>query len=50
VAEKYDGSLKRAWQRQEYVPLVERDGAQEAFGIMREIKKIFEPTSSLNPE
>ena len=51
VTAKYDGSLKAEHGTgRNMAPFVEREWGAEAFGIMREIKQIFDPQGLLNPE
>lgn len=50
VTEKYDGSLKAEHGTGRNVsPFVEREWGEEPSAIMREIKKLFDPQTVLNP-
>jgi D-lactate dehydrogenase len=50
VTEKYDGSLKAEHGTgRNMASFVEREWGAQAFGIMREIKDIFDPNHLLNP-
>ncbi len=50
VVEKYDGSLKAEHGTgRNMAPFVEKEWGEAAFGLMREIKAIFDPLYLLNP-
>jgi D-lactate dehydrogenase len=50
VVEKYDGSLKAEHGTgRNMAPFVEKEWGKEAFGLMREIKRLFDPHDLLNP-
>jgi D-lactate dehydrogenase len=50
VTEKYDGALKAEHGTgRNMAPFVEREWGATAYGIMLELKKLFDPTSLLNP-
>jgi D-lactate dehydrogenase len=51
VTEKYDGSLKAEHgSGRNMSPYVEREWGIQAFGVMREIKDIFDPDRLMNPD
>ena len=50
VVEKYDGSLKAEHGTgRNMAPFVEKEWGEAAFGLMKEIKAIFDPQGILNP-
>jgi len=50
VVEKYDGSLKAEHGTgRNMAPFVQKEWGEAAFGLMREIKRIFDPKAILNP-
>ena len=50
VVEKYDGSLKAEHGTgRNMAPYVEMEWGAEAYGLMRQIKKLFDPKNLLNP-
>ena len=50
VVEKYDGSLKAEHGTgRNMAPFVEKEWGKEAFGLMHEIKALFDPHALLNP-
>jgi D-lactate dehydrogenase len=50
VVKKYDGSLKTEHGTgRNMAPYVEMEWGKEAYGVMKEIKKIFDPKGILNP-
>ncbi|KAB2890247.1 MAG: FAD-binding oxidoreductase [Desulfobulbaceae bacterium] len=50
VVEKYDGSLKAEHGTgRNMAPFVEKEWGKEAFGLMQEIKALFDPHTLLNP-
>lgn len=50
VVEKYDGSLKAEHGTgRNMAPFVEKEWGEAAFGLMKEIKAIFDPNGILNP-
>lgn len=50
VVDKYDGSLKAEHGTgRNMAPFVEREWGSKAFGIMKEVKKLFDPDGLLNP-
>ncbi len=50
VVEKYDGSLKAEHSTgRNMAPYVDMEWGQDAYQLMREIKKIFDPENLLNP-
>jgi D-lactate dehydrogenase len=50
VVEKYDGSLKAEHGTgRNMAPFVQKEWGEAAFGLMREIKAIFDPHNLLNP-
>lgn len=50
VVEKYDGSLKAEHGTgRNMAPFVQKEWGEAAFGLMRDIKKLFDPHNLLNP-
>lgn len=50
VIDKYDGSMKAEHGTGRAVaPFVEREWGSQAYGLMKDIKRIFDPTGLLNP-
>ncbi len=50
VVDRYDGSLKAEHGTgRNMAPFVKREWGEQAYGIMREIKRIFDPKGILNP-
>lgn len=50
VVERYDGSLKAEHGTgRNMAPFVEKEWGEAAYGLMKEIKKIFDPGNLLNP-
>lgn len=50
VVEKYDGSLKAEHGTgRNMAPFVEKEWGAKAFGIMKEVKQLFDPKGILNP-
>jgi D-lactate dehydrogenase len=50
VVDKYDGSLKAEHGTGiNMAPFVQREWGEEAYGVMRRIKKLFDPENPLAP-
>ena len=50
VVERYDGALKAEHGTgRNIAPFVELEWGAQAYGLMREVKRLFDPTSLLNP-